>query len=113
MKAFLALMTPMLKGMVLRAEMDLVKANMLLLLVLTGAVSGSWIFDVILLVLDLGVGNDDAEDSEDEDEQDDERDENDKSEGEDESVLSSSFSPMDGNCILNFPSIFLKIITCT
>ena len=108
MKAFLALMTPTLKGIVLRAEMDLVKANMLLLLVLTGAVIGSCVFDISLLLDNHGAGNDEAEESEDEDEQEEERDENDKSEGEDESLLSSSFSPMDGNCIFSFPSIFLK-----
>ena len=106
MKAFLARMTPRLKGMVFKAEMDLVKANMLLLLVFTGAVSGSWILDISFL-FNLGAGNDEAEESE-EDEHDEEREEKDKSEGDDSLLLSSS-SPIDGNCIFNLPSIFLKL----
>ena len=40
MKAFLARMTPMLNVTVFRAEMDLVKANMLALSDMTGALAG-------------------------------------------------------------------------
>ena len=102
MKAFFARRTPMLDVTVFRAEMDLVKANMLVLSDLTGALAGGEHTSLLL---------DSLENSEEEEEV---REENDNSDdvGDPEREPSSSItlsSPMDGNVTLNFPSIMLGL----
>jgi len=98
MKAFFARRTPMLDVTVFRAEMDLVKANMLVLSDLTGALAGGE--HTSLLLDSLEISEEEEEVSEENDNSDDV--------GDPEREPSSSitlYSPMDGNVTLNFPSI--------
>ena len=97
MKAFLARMTPMLAVTVFRAEIERVKANMLVLCDLTGALAGGEVSTFLLVSVedveeeDVSEENDDSDDVGDVDR--------------DPSSSITQSSPMDANLILNLPSM--------
>ena len=102
-KAFFARMTPMLEVTVFRAEMDRVKANMLVLSDLTGALAGAGHTSLPL---------DSLENSEEEEEEVSEEHDNSDDVGDPEREPSSSItlsSPMDGSMTLSFPSNMLGL----
>ena len=102
MKACLARMTPMLKVTVFRAEMDLVKANMLVLRDLTGAEAGGEDTRFILESPEI------SEEDEDVSEENDDSEEVGDPEWEPSSSITLS-SPMDAILIRNFLSMMLAL----
>ena len=105
-KAFLARMTPMLEVTVFRAEMDLVKANMLVLSDLTGALAGG---ERIFLESE-SLEKSEIEDEDVSEEIDNSEDVDDPDRKPSSSAITLS-SQMDDSLTLSFPSIMLGLKT--